>query len=650
MDHRAASRSLSAGFAVVAGVSGLLAACLASADRSERASEATVPADEVRAAVVRSLPLLQSSAQRWIEEAPEGGCVSCHHQGLGTMAVVAARQGGFAIDERLLKAQVAAILPLGAGSAGAGDTGAARRRTSLGFLFQGEGGINGSFGQSYLLLALAAVGRPRDDVTDAKAYYLAGNQTAGGQWFSFSHRPPLEDSPVTGTALAARALALYGPEGRSGELEERLARARAWLERASPVSTEERVMRLLGLRWTNASAAAIHAAADELLAEQRVDGGWAQIPTRDSDAYATGQSLTALHQAGGVSVEHPAYRRGVRFLLDAQLEDGSWLVETRRKTPGLPYFETGFPHQLHQFISYAASAWATIALVSAVGPGPSEALFGGRPARDEGDRTAREAGMTPLMLAAAFGGAADVRRSLEAGEDPNARGPGGATPLHLAVRDASKVELLLEHGAVVDATTEQGRTPLHLAASSAGGGPALELLLAAGASPNAPDREGVTPLQAASLSGDVERLRRLHAAGALLGGGVPHGAQAFASVAYAGDVEMCAALLDLGVDLDTPDEWGATPLITSTMDGWTELVRLLLARGAAVDVQDEDGMTALAWAAKIDPGHTLIVEALLAAGADPAIPSKHGRTPLQWAEHFGHGAIAEVLRAAGQGG
>jgi uncharacterized protein (TIGR03067 family) len=81
----------------------------------------------------------------------------------------------------------------------------------------------------------------------------------------------------------------------------------------------------------------------------------------DSDAYATGTALVALHQAGSLPTTDPAYRRGVAFLLKTQQEDGSWLVRSRSK-PLQPYYESGFPHGKDQFISSAASAWATTAL------------------------------------------------------------------------------------------------------------------------------------------------------------------------------------------------------------------------------------------------------------------------------------------------
>jgi len=59
-----------------------------------------------------------------------------------------------------------------------------------------------------------------------------------------------------------------------------------------------------------------------------------------------------------------AYKRGVQFLLNTQLEDGSWYVKTR-SIPIMPYFESDFPHGRDQFISAAATNWATLALLDA---------------------------------------------------------------------------------------------------------------------------------------------------------------------------------------------------------------------------------------------------------------------------------------------
>jgi hypothetical protein len=50
-------------------------------------------------------------------------------------------------------------------------------------------------------------------------------------------------------------------------------------------------------------------------------------------------------------------------LLRAQLEDGSWYVQSRAM-PIQAYVESGFPHRADQWISAAATAWATTALAS----------------------------------------------------------------------------------------------------------------------------------------------------------------------------------------------------------------------------------------------------------------------------------------------
>ena len=99
--------------------------------------------------------------------------------------------------------------------------------------------------------------------------------------------------------------------------------------------------------------------------EQRADGGWAQLTSMASDAYATGQALVALEASGAITVTDPVYKRGVDYLMKTQLADGSWFVRTRA-LPIQQYFDSGFPHGKDQFISAAASNWAAMALVRSV--------------------------------------------------------------------------------------------------------------------------------------------------------------------------------------------------------------------------------------------------------------------------------------------
>jgi hypothetical protein len=141
----------------------------------------------------------------------------------------------------------------------------------------------------------------------------------------------------------------------------------AWLEKARPVTNQDHAFRLLGLAWGGGSASAIREEAKSLAALQRGDGGWSQLPTMASDAYATGEAMFALGSAGRMGVSDPVFCRGVDYLLSTQASDGSWQVKSRSIWLQ-PYLDSGFPYGRDQFISAAGTAWATLALTLAAEP------------------------------------------------------------------------------------------------------------------------------------------------------------------------------------------------------------------------------------------------------------------------------------------
>jgi len=147
-------------------------------------------------------------------------------------------------------------------------------------------------------------------------------------------------------------------------MKDRISRAKQWLLRASPVTTEDYTMRLLGLASGSASFD-LRKLADPILAKQRPDGGFAQRDGFASDAYATGMTLWALVEAGILQPNQDVYRNGVNFLLSTQAPDGSWHVPSRA-TKFQIYFESGFPYGHDQWISTMGTGWAASALSLAI--------------------------------------------------------------------------------------------------------------------------------------------------------------------------------------------------------------------------------------------------------------------------------------------
>jgi N-acyl-D-amino-acid deacylase len=306
--------------------------------------------DPVRTAIKRSLKRLQQGSTAYTENRR---CFSCHHQTLAILPLVAARRRGFRIDPDHLKQQVAFTVE----SFSVKET-----------LRKGKDIAISPSTASYALLTLEAAGHPADATTAALVEYLLQKQSKDGSWFLRSWRPPSGASLFTPTALALRGLRVYGPARGTrdkADLRARITKARekglAWLRKATPTTTEDKVFRLRGLVWGGAPRKEIEAARSALLKEQRRDGSWSQLPNMAGDAYATGTALTALRSAGLPATE-AAYQKGVKYLLRTQRTDGAWIVQTRSK-PVQKYFDNGDPGGKSQFISFAATGWATLALL-----------------------------------------------------------------------------------------------------------------------------------------------------------------------------------------------------------------------------------------------------------------------------------------------
>jgi hypothetical protein len=312
---------------------------------------AAVTPGALRGAIEKSLPLLMQAA---VGHRENRTCFACHNQGMPLVAITAAKDAGFTIDTEELGRQTAFIAEF---------LGKNRENYLKG---KGQGGQADTAG--YALWALGAVGYASDEITTAVCEYLLKRHSDRDHWLNTSNRPPTEASPFTTTYVALYGLRAFASPEQQARVDSRWKQVHDWLVKTPAKDTEDRVFRLLGLVAVGASASDIDAAAKELLSKQRDDGGWAQLDSGDpewatqSDAYATGSALVALHEAGALAASDAAYQRGLAYLLKTQQADGSWHVPSRSK-PFQTYFESGFPHGKDQFISAAASSWATWAMV-----------------------------------------------------------------------------------------------------------------------------------------------------------------------------------------------------------------------------------------------------------------------------------------------
>jgi squalene-hopene/tetraprenyl-beta-curcumene cyclase len=222
-----------------------------------------------------------------------------------------------------------------------------------------------------MYLSVAAAALPGQEAVSADelkriAGHLLKHQEADGSWSWASapaknRPPPVFESDEGATLLGYAALGPRVPadKGTKSDVRDAHGRAAAWLAKTDPSdTTQAAAFRLLVKALAREPADALRPGIDVLLARQNPDGGWGQLRTAASDAYATGQVLYVLSLAG-VGNDRPEVRRAVTFLVTTQREDGSWPM-TPRSHPGATPAGNIVP------ITYFGSAWATLGLVRTV--------------------------------------------------------------------------------------------------------------------------------------------------------------------------------------------------------------------------------------------------------------------------------------------
>jgi ankyrin repeat protein len=570
---------------------------------------------QIRDAVNRSLPILQRSAADFVAQR---SCVSCHHNILSILTLDSARGRGFAIDTKILTAvEDKTFREL-------------RSPNALDNAIQATTLNDPTPNDSYLLMAANDAGVKPDLTLAVYARRLVKWQR-DGHWITSDFRPPHSSSAFMATATAIRAIQAYMPEESRAERDASVRSARKWLIENRPVSTEDAAFRLMGLIWAVAAADEIEGAARDLTAMQKPNGGWPQLPSYEPDAYSTGEALVALKQAGGLGVNN--YTRGIRFLLSTQVKDGTWRVRTRMISPAEispKYFRTGFPYGKDEFISYAGTCWAVMALLTALPTASVNAEPVEFAQRD-----------TPAWLRPAlFGTPQQLAKLLDEGLEPNSSTMNGTTVLMASAIDAEKVRLLISRRATVKTRAPSGADALTIAAAYRGTAVSLRLLLDAGAELQPPDGVRVRnePLVLTSMSGDLENLKLL------LDRGAKPSEKALAEAVTFGYPDLVRTLITAGADAGIVEGSGINLLHWATIVNRASVIPVLVEAKVPINAVDDNGFTPLMYAATIDFGDTDVLTALVKAGADKRIRNSEGRTPLAQARRYGHSSLAAVLQ------
>jgi squalene-hopene/tetraprenyl-beta-curcumene cyclase len=316
------------------------------------------PSPDVQKTIRRGLTFLAKDNLAWKEKRK---CAECHHAPFTIWALSEGKKRGYAVDEKAL----------------AGLTSWVLSKDHLAKLVaKPPKREQVELNEAPLLLALGVEAGGATATQGGLKKLLAsvlGDQDKDGSWrLSYEFRP-IGSSPEVLTTLAL--LALSAPNAPDLGAEGKAARERGlkWLRAAKPdEELQAAALRLVLWRRLGLPAGEWEPLVTKLRGAQNADGGWGQVPKARSDAYATGQALYALAEAG-VTPDDAAARKAQSFLAKTQREDGSWAMVSRA------IMRDGKPPKNLEPITHAGSACAVLGLVRS---SPKVAKTGGTGAHE----------------------------------------------------------------------------------------------------------------------------------------------------------------------------------------------------------------------------------------------------------------------------
>ncbi len=299
-------------------------------------------ASDLKEVIGRGLTFLAKDNLAWKEKRQ---CAECHHAPFTIWALSEGKKRGYAVDEKALADLTSWVLT---------------RDHLAKLVAKPPKREQVELNEAPLLLALGVEAGGAPATADGLKQLLTsvlGDQDKDGSWrLSYEFRP-IGSSPEVLTTLAL--LALSAPNAPDLGKEGKAAREKGleWLRAARPDEELQAVaMRLILWRRLGLPAGEWGPLVKKIRGAQNSDGGFGQVPKATSDAYATGQALYALAEAG-VTPDDEAVRKAQSFLAKTQREDGAWAMASRA------IMRDGKPPRNLEPITHAGSAWAVLGLV-----------------------------------------------------------------------------------------------------------------------------------------------------------------------------------------------------------------------------------------------------------------------------------------------
>ncbi len=282
-------------------------------------STATVD-PRTRTAAQQGLDFLSSASVSWQQT---NDCYGCHVQAVTTEALAVGQHHAYEVSATSLEAMVAGLTTAKGGTQSAGG-------------LQYHGGSlllpSKAFGGAALARYDSLVGNELTDDLLTVAEELRGFQQDDGavhdpeSWVNL----PVGQGSLQFTWQAIATWRQAYERSADPRWLTSVALAEDWLHgQVSPAgqdsSLQPTIYVLLGLADAGASMSegSVQGLVDDLMSRQDASGGWASHRGGSAGAFSTGQALLTLRTLG-LGEDHPAVSKGSAWLLDQQLEDGSW--------------------------------------------------------------------------------------------------------------------------------------------------------------------------------------------------------------------------------------------------------------------------------------------------------------------------------------